>query len=165
LKKIIMSLLVLAVLSVLLLTSGCEDEVRTYVGKPSTCDITERSVNGNLSWAQRMHHEKVLLKQEWLAEYMLSLQVESGDGFVPLYTVDELMPVIPDIQQSLAECGNVRIDYVSNCSMSFSVIDGDMYHGGNIYGESGRIAGGPKTLPANAYVHEPEEDEGCSECE
>ena len=150
-KKIMTSLFGLVVLSVFLFTSGCEDETRTYIGKAPTCDVKERSVNGNLSWAQRMHHQKVLLKQEWLAGYMLSLQVESGGGFVPLYTVDELMPVIPAIQKSLAECGNVRIDYVSNCSMSFSVIDGDMYHGGNIYGESGRIAGGPKKIPANAY--------------
>ncbi|MBN1456693.1 MAG: hypothetical protein JW912_02440 [Sedimentisphaerales bacterium] len=151
-KKIITGLSGLVVLSVFLITSGCADETKTYIGKPPTCRISGRSVNGNLSWARRMNHQKVLLKQEWLADYILSLQVESGGSYVPLYRADELKPIIPSIQQSLAECGNVRIDGVSNCTMSFSVRKGIMYHGGNVYDGGGGVIGEPKEIPADAYV-------------
>ena len=123
--------------------TGCAADVtNSYVGEPN---VTETSVHGNLSWAQRSGHEKVLLKQEWLEEFLVSLRLSGASKPIPLYFASDIKPIMPAIQQSIAECGNVTIN-VEGWTTFLSVRKGKLY-----CDTRGRVRTYIEKIPANAY--------------
>lgn len=121
----------------LLLFAGC-DTYKTYSGQARSCFIFEKSVWGNVSLGQRENHHKVLLKEENLEDYLMSIMVlDSFFEYRTLYRPEDLKPLLPAIQKSLAECGNVEV-----ASASVTPYDAVVRHwviDDTIYGEASGI--------------------------
>jgi len=119
----IKSLKICVTILLLLPFAGC-DTYKTYSGQAPSCIVYRTSVWGNVSWGQRNNHRKVLLKKEKLDEYLMKATIADK----PLYKPEDLKPLIPAIQKSLAECGNVEIARATNdpflSFVRYWVIDG-----------------------------------------